>query len=331
MDELKTGDEIISKLISKIEEITLRERLFREDFEQRIAAEMRGYIDDRLRHYFLRSPVTSDDRSKVMIHTVDGHRLLLDMRESFMAYHLIEHGEWERPVRDVIRRMLPLGGTYLDVGANIGVHCLLAAQMVGHSGHVIAVEPHPVTGEILRENIEINGLNEVVMIVNAAATETAGQKVSFEYFPQHPAMSGFRISKERIALFKATPETIEVPTTTVDALLEPFNYQVDLIKIDVEGFELNVLKGAVGVLAKNPDVAVLIEYEYNTVISLLGDSAPSDLWNIITETGLIAFNIHQKNDRDSLDRDAFLIAQGDLLLVRPGSKSHAIWISSGTS
>jgi FkbM family methyltransferase len=218
-------------------------------------------LDEKLNYYFKwRMPLSFPENGKTFIHTNDGHRLYVDPKEPFMTLHLLEHGEWETPVRREIRRELTAGSTFVDIGANIGLHALFAAGLVGESGRVFAVEPHPITMEMLRQNLEINGLLDRVSLSQVAVSNVDDATVTFEYFSEHPAMSGLKVSKEILDKFKGTLERIDVKTITLDSLVVREGLIPDLVKIDVEGFEYTVLEGCVETIEKFPNVRFLMEY-----------------------------------------------------------------------
>ena len=317
------GEEI-SDLISRFEALLVRERLFREDFERRLKAELEATLEERMRVYHLRSPLAFDSGAKVFIHANDGHRLVLDMREPFMAHHLIEHGEWETSVREIIRKLLPVGGFFIDVGANIGVHSLFAASLVGPTGKVLALEPAPVTCDILRENVEINGLLSRIEIVNKAAGATSAETVAFEYFAEHPAMSGFKLNTARKDVLSTTPLTIAVPMITIDELLDQTERKPDFIKIDVEGFELQVLQGARHTLKTCPDATILIEHDSTSIKAFLDEGTIRMLWEIMLDTEMLAFAVEGDKSGLLLSYENFRNTDANLVLVHSGSRPHRI-------
>jgi FkbM family methyltransferase len=219
-------------------------------------------LDEKLNFYFRwRLPLQLAKGSETYLHTNDGHRVYADTNEPFMTLHLLEHGEWETPVRRVLNQLLKPGSTFVDVGANIGLHSLYASLIVGKAGSVIALEPHPLTRSILNRNLEVNGLLELVKSLPYAASNEDDKEAKFEYFNEHPAMSGLRVSPEVLNKFNGTVNIIEVTTITIDSLLIRQEVSPDLIKIDVEGFEYSVLQGCYQTIEKYPKVHFLIEYE----------------------------------------------------------------------
>lgn len=243
-------------------------------------------LDEKLNFYFKwRMPLSFPENGKTFIHTNDGHRLYVDPKEPFMTLHLLEHGEWETPVRREIRRELAAGSTFVDIGANIGLHALFAAALVGESGRVFAVEPHPVTMEMLRQNLEINGLLDRVSLLQAAVSNVDDAVVTFEYFAEHPAMSGIKISQEVLDKFKGTLEKIDVKTVTLDTLVERAGLTPDLVKIDVEGFEYTVLEGCVETIEKFPNVRFLMEYEKVMAESVMRPDIGAEIAKFFQEKG----------------------------------------------
>src|SRR5688572_16834810 len=73
---------------------------------------------------------------------LDGTLFDLDLSSS-LDYNLMFHGPHERPLRQLMEKVLRPGDVCLDVGANVGIHTLRMSQLVGDTGSVVAIEPHP--------------------------------------------------------------------------------------------------------------------------------------------------------------------------------------------
>jgi FkbM family methyltransferase len=134
---------------------------------------------------------------------------------------------------------------FVDIGANIGSYTVLAAGHIGAS--VISIEPVPATFYHLKNNVAINQINDKVVTCNFALGQEKGQ-LSF---------TSTLDTMNHVATASA-PNTIEVPVETLDAILEKEKEPV-LLKIDVEGFETNVLKGGARTLQKKQLKAIIIE------------------------------------------------------------------------
>jgi len=155
----------------------------------------------------------------------------------------------------LLRRLLSPGDTFVDAGANVGVYSLAAAAAVGPTGRVIACEPAPGTMRLLRQSV---ALNEAwwVELHETALSDYHGT-AEFVTFEPGSALSSFA-PKRRTA-----GTTITVPVTSIDELVAGRVDDVALVKIDAEGAELQVVRGAQHLFAtRRPPVIVELEPEH---------------------------------------------------------------------
>ena len=169
-----------------------------------------------------------------------GLRISLAMNVPYEA--MVWLGWEEREELELLSRLLRPGDTFVDCGANIGLWSLVAAPRVGAGGRVIAFEPNPGSSRRLAEHAE----QSPVIQVHATALSAAPHTLRFEPGEHHNLA---RVSSEG---------SMQVQATTLDAAVEP---PVHGIKLDVEGHELEVLRGAERVLSGRPWVFV----EFNTL------------------------------------------------------------------
>jgi FkbM family methyltransferase len=148
--------------------------------------------------------------------------------------HDKEHGDREE---SFFRRYLRPGDVVVDVGANFGLTALAAFSAVGPTGEVHAFEPHPRIFEFLVGNIELNGAEAVVKAHNLALGERAGTVF----------LTDRRADDQNTVSLDATG--ISVPMSTLDDAVAALPH-IDLLKIDVEGYEKLVLEGATETLAR---------------------------------------------------------------------------------
>ncbi|WP_436792213.1 FkbM family methyltransferase [Caulobacter sp. RL271] len=151
---------------------------------------------------------------------------------------------------DALRRLVQPGMVVADVGANIGLLTLLMAWAAGPSGKVIAFEPEATPRANLEKMKHLNGLSWVEV-----RDQAVGEK---------PGRLTFHVSDiiGHSSLY-ALPEAEEARTVEVEVVrlddVAPAK-RMDVVKIDVEGAELDVLAGMKGLIAKNPDLAIVAEF-----------------------------------------------------------------------
>jgi len=167
----------------------------------------------------------------------------LDIRE-LVQETILSEGIWEPKTTRYLCDSLSPGQVFLDIGANAGYFSLLASRLVGESGKVLAVEPNPVMAEQLRRNVERSILSNIA-ITEAACSDSVEVRELYVGNPYNTGNSS--LSRENLAWTKS----VRVKCTTADLLLERYHLQrVDLVKIDVEGAELQVLQGMPNVLER---------------------------------------------------------------------------------
>lgn len=144
----------------------------------------------------------------------------------------------EPAIIGTIRGLLHPGDCFIDAGANIGVYSVLASRLVGPNGRVIAIEMMPDTAAILRAHLAENGCDNA-MVVEAALSDRAGETVTAQ-------VSEGKFGQASIATGHGE-KSVEVDTTTLTDVVSGYG-RVRLIKMDLEGAEMNALKGAEPVL-----------------------------------------------------------------------------------
>jgi FkbM family methyltransferase len=169
--------------------------------------------------------------------------LLQPIRKAHYARKVLHAAE--EAEMGVIPHLLPFGGCALDLGANFGMYTRLFAQIVGPDGQVHAVEPVPSTFGVLQSNVERLGLTNVT-IHNVAVSDEEGTVTMA--VPQYDR-GGENLYEARIvsAPASANERTVDVRGCTLDDLFGRLG-QVDFVKCDVEGHELNAIRGATEIL-----------------------------------------------------------------------------------
>jgi FkbM family methyltransferase len=179
-------------------------------------------------------------------------RLANILYEHFYPAYYPLYAAWkalsDRRERALLCQLIRPGMTVVDVGANIGIYTRFFSRLVTSSGHVHAFEPAPSNYKHLQENI---GNDPNILLNQKAVGESSGSVKLFFSDELNVDHRTFDSGDGR--------RGVNVPIVSLD---EYFNAgdRVDLIKIDVQGYELSVLQGAKRVLEDNPDIKILMEF-----------------------------------------------------------------------
>jgi FkbM family methyltransferase len=144
------------------------------------------------------------------------------------------------PEMAVLRHLVPVGGCAVDLGANLGLYTKLFAEAVGPSGTVFALEPVPSTFKLLRSNLGRLGLSNVEAFPVAVSDRASLVEMAVPRY----AGGGANYYEARIGTITGPKaQTVQATTVRLDDVFADLE-RVDVIKCDVEGHELNALRGA---------------------------------------------------------------------------------------
>jgi FkbM family methyltransferase len=192
----------------------------------------------------------------VRVEVEPGIRLLLDPNDDVSRTILISvASRWEPEVWDAIASGLPDGAVFLDVGAHIGYDSLKASVKVGSEGRVVAFEPNPNTLTVLRSNIAASGATNVI-VQPIACTDAESTLTLFDSTLGGNSGSS-SLSQQNAG---SVTRTYTVRGRPIDDVVAELGLKrVDVLKADVEGAELLVLRGAAQTLRRYHPKLVLEE------------------------------------------------------------------------
>ena len=185
-------------------------------------------------------------------------------------------GTYEIPVQEVLSQYLKPGSVFYDIGANVGFFTILGAKIVNPEGKVYAFEPEAKNVATLRRNVEQNNFDNVTIIGKAVSKTTGAEKLwlteycgSHTLTPENPELArkctnvkalssiGSSQQPESVPSFLKVKECVTVDTVAIDDLLQQQEIEPPtLVKIDVEGAEIDVLQGMSQTLEKYQPIVI---------------------------------------------------------------------------
>lgn len=195
----------------------------------------------------LLGPLTPRSGTRTVV--VNGYRVELDLIDHIQR--MVFLGAYARWETGVVRRLLRPGMCFVDVGANVGYFTLLAARRVGPTGLVFSIEPSPYAADRLSRTILANAIPNV-RVERFGLGRRRGEVVLYDARVSNhtPTMLGDPGSPGRV-----------VPVRTIDeCVCEWAIDRIDLLKVDVEGYEPEVFAGAARTLAEGQVRAILCEF-----------------------------------------------------------------------
>lgn len=231
----------------------------------------------------------------------------------FLSDIIRSKGYYSHSDLEIFKRILKPGSTFVDVGANIGWHSIVAGHMVGSEGRVISFEPCEANFNLLQKNIELQNFKNISPVKKALA-----DKFGIQRLYKSTSNSGDHIL-EREILNSEIREFEEVEVITFDKFLNEYNLQknnkpepqfqskqetkqskpgsfynksIDLIKIDAQGSEPKILAGMINTIMQYSPAIVI---EFSPIhITECGNSS-FDIFSFIEKNNYIVFKIVENN------------------------------------
>lgn len=202
-----------------------------------------------LAHNLFNHLAPSESRAFACQGPLKGYRMFID----WSRYRSFVYGAWEPAVAKVVVEIVRKGMTVIDVGAHHGYYSLYFAKCVGPTGRVFSFEPVPENFALLRKNIQLNDVSWIETFPDAVFSCT--KDISFAA-PDESANSGEGSLGEG-----SRGRQILVHAVTLDSFCASADRLPHVIKMDVEGAELDVLQGAEDLL-KQCSPTLLIELHH---------------------------------------------------------------------
>lgn len=205
-----------------------------------------------------------------------------------LAPSLLQEGIYEAEMTEYITTHLKPGMIFVDVGANFGFFSMIAASKVGDKGTVLSVEPEPKNFALLRKNIEDNGYQKCIIALPIALSQKEGTAT---LFIDDGNVGNHSLARSNI---KTGKQAVTVRMRTLDDVCKENGIRtIDMMKIDTQGAELQVLRGATTVLSGNHPMTMLLEFWPYGILQM-GDK-PEELLSLLSSLGFGLLSLDDRN------------------------------------
>jgi FkbM family methyltransferase len=179
-----------------------------------------------------------NDQSRLLFHLSATVKMYL-YKDSILSKLIFD--DFEKTEKLFIQRFLKKDDVFFDIGANVGLHTLVACDILKEGGHIYSFEPTPGIYSRLLENLAENNFNKIVSPVNMGVSDTS-ESLKFNMSTNgYDGWNSFATLK-----YIQLESQVEIKVITIDAFVNDNHIEPDsisLIKIDVEGWEIKVLSG----------------------------------------------------------------------------------------
>lgn len=176
---------------------------------------------------------------------------------AFIENKLIESGIHSKNILDIIDTYITNDSIFIDIGANIGTISLPIAKLYNSKNvEVHAFEASSIIYDTLNTNIKLNNLKNIFSH-NYAVADFNGT-IDFYEVDEHSDNNGLSSTKKNKDI--VNPVKKEVSATKIDSLIEEFDSRVSIIKIDIQGAELDAIKGSISLIKRDRPV-IIFEHE----------------------------------------------------------------------
>lgn len=262
--------------------------------------------EDDLRRILIECPEFVDAQTNyVVVDMGNGLKVVVDPAEPEFGKHIAADRVWEEHIVAAIRANLKPGDSFIDIGANVGVMSFNAADVVGPRGKVIGFEPNPRNISAFRRGLIANGFNHVLLYPFAVS--------------DHREMIGVTSASNGkvIGDAVATQSADVIQAVPVDEMLAG-EARVDLVKMDIEGYEPQALRGLAQTLARHKPKILL---EFNPMCLKEQNSDPATVAGMIFALTSVVQLVEHDHSRTDVRSAAELMAlwnERDEIATRTG-------------
>lgn len=200
---------------------------------------------------------------KMFVKTKNGFALFVPSDDLSITPALMLNGCFEPALAHYLIQNVKKGQTVVDVGANVGYFTIILGLLVGEEGKVVAYEANPNVFNFLRDNTIINNTNPQTLVLNKGVYSKEDNIKFYITKNLNINSSIYERNKEYCEVYHDEYEIINIPTESLDERFASEQY-IDLVKIDIEGGELEAFKG-MKFLLQQQKVGTII-FEWNKIV-----------------------------------------------------------------
>lgn len=189
---------------------------------------------------------------------IHNYKMILDTKDMGISRALLFFGSREEDHKYLLEKELKPGMTMLDLGANIGYYALMECNLVGPEGFVYCIEPHEENFNQLKKNISLNKMEDRVEFFHLGASNKNSKEKLYVSINSNQHSFCDTTSEENLANLSGS--TVEVETITVEKFIQG-KKNIDLIRMDIEGFEVEVFEGMLPAIDNNNSFRPSILFE----------------------------------------------------------------------
>ncbi len=228
-------------------------------------------------------PYDGKEPFPLRVNGVPGIRLYLHPKDIIITWAILNYGNWEPDETALFLKTVKPGDTVVDAGAHVGYYTVIASRLVGPEGKVYAFEPDPANFELLRKNVQVNGLTNVVIEQKALSN----RKGRIKLFIASENKGDHRIYQPE----GQTRPSVDVEAVRLDEYLRGRESKIDVLKMDTQGAEGVILEGMTGLLEGRTDGPAIFMEFYPYALKGMGTDARILLERLVSY-GYKFYDIH---------------------------------------
>ena len=312
---LVSGEVIFANEVFVIYEINPNKNLPFKNHIVSLTASLNNFLKSSIKPYEITKLVgrnaISMGNETILTTLISGEKIYLDSTDISLTPHIIFDGYWENWITKPFKRALRPGMNVVDIGSNCGYYTLIACNAVGPSGSVTAIDANPKMTSLLHSSISVNGFLNRAKVIHAAVHETEGL-IDFAIPKRFKGSATTFTENLDFSEFNETFEIISVRKAPLNKLLN--DAPIDIMKIDAEGAEPMIIRGADKLLRDSRNLQIFMEFAPAIFVSIISGA---DFLDYLEKLGFSINVINSEGNFEHASRDALLsLPSCDLFLEK---------------